>query len=430
MRDGISEALGFVTEAGGLSAGGRERFEAGLLELLADHILRYTHGSSYSVRAERAEELMRSILACIGRLLRRFPDRETALRRLAAADPRELFEAGKLLLERDAEEARALLRQVQESRPPVRLLNLEAALYEELPGYLDGFDPVFAAYSPPDCLIYPAAAAPEAAALPDLPAYLRALLLENAYCSRYPAEELEGLLAALARPYRTRAEELGVNLFRETLANALCAALAGTAGRLLLPPERAESLQRTLAALPEEDRRRRILTGFEGLAAGEEEEPRRYIERCAEALAGELARSAGAGLLAERLVWPDDPPSFEEGGRLPDRKFRALADRITACSGGAEKVALLFSGVRCLEDFTDLLSTGCLYGEDYGEDYGAVFARLGEPELGLLLRRAEALDDTLRATAGEEAWITAFRAYLAVQPEERAAAAKAWARGL
>lgn len=411
MVDEKKQALARRGGRGGALAAAADEEEARrqLMDLLARRVLRYTGGKSRSVRVETAQELLCSIAACIERVYDRFPTREEGRRRLAAAGMAELFDAGLTLLKDDREKARKLLDAIREKRPPAETQLLTCALDEELPQFVEGYDPEFGAHRMCNCLCYPLACEEkEAETLPEFLLYLETLRRENAYCSRYPAKELRDAMGAACRAmgdFTGEETELGENLFRLVFGQALLVALAGGEdGSLTLPVLIALRLQRLLASLAPSRREELFRLSACRLSEREAEPLRDYMRRTAEGLGVEFSRLADTGSLAARLSSKTEEaaaPAFQQGGRLPDRLFRTLRERVLAADDPLVKARLVTEGVACLDDLIDLLAADCLFDGEFE----AVYSQLDPASLALLTLRAE------NETQDGEDWRKALHQY-------------------
>lgn len=109
---------------------------------------------------------------------------------------------------------------------------------------------------------------------------------------------------------------------------------------------------------------------------------------------------------------------FEEGVRMSDRDFRLVVGRILECGNVTEKIVIIRSSIRSIEDFIDLLNADCLVEEEFM----AVFGALSDVELAALGRIVgfeevrDGLED-LAAIVGKEKkmekeWTGFFRKFI------------------
>ena len=196
---------------------------AQLWMLLKRQTERYTMGDSSSVRAETAQALLRSVCWCIGTYLKRVPI-DDAVRRLEREPVAALFEAGRKAVEEDVKRGRVLLRVLQAYLPGVTNRAYRDTV-DGLPVFFRQYDAAFFADDIPGAMIdYPLCIpVPETGGITYINAYIRRLLMENAFCRAVDAAEIQRVLRAYGPDY----DEQFVNIFEAVFTAGIGRALLG-----------------------------------------------------------------------------------------------------------------------------------------------------------------------------------------------------------
>lgn len=193
-----------------------------LYGLLSFVTARYTMDESSSVPLETAEELLRSLAFTLTLALEA---EGGGLRGLAREEnPARLLEPGRRELERRLQRCRALYAEALCTLPGAESVSLRDTL-ESLGSFFRRYDLRYFAHLIPAEIDYQLCRpVPESLLGVDyVGEYLRRLLLENIFLSRFEGETVKKLLKAYCPDYR----ELLVNLFEPAGVNAVGLALCG-----------------------------------------------------------------------------------------------------------------------------------------------------------------------------------------------------------
>lgn len=192
-----------------------------LFDLLSDRTESFTQGDSSSVRAELAEELLKSICFTLAIAVKWRAERLSYLRN---ADLSALLRDGWVRIESEMAEGRKLLLRVKESSPEVTNISYRDTL-AGLESFFSRYDLLFFAHETPCDIDYQLChAVPEGLkGIEYINEYLRRLLTENEFCSHFGTRAIAALLESCCPDY----EGLLINIFEPVAVNALGIALLG-----------------------------------------------------------------------------------------------------------------------------------------------------------------------------------------------------------
>ncbi|WP_050696833.1 DUF6179 domain-containing protein [Anaeromassilibacillus senegalensis] len=401
-----------------LSDAEMERMQLELVALLAEQTQRFTHGESSSLPVETAQSLLQSVYYGVGEYLKTLPDAASALRQLQKEPLHTLFQRGKACLLKRVEELKDLYRQVLETRLPT-----ESRAYNDT---IDGIQPFFSTYdleftgheTPGAMIDYPLCMEVQGeTGCSFLRRYLYHLLQENRFLQRFAPERIDTLLRAYDQSY----PELLFNLFEHVLIHALACVLCRKDPALLcLTSGDRESLRAQFTGKTLEEIRP-VLTGAVEQLQIPDGTLARYVRESASQLAAKLRLALDHNALESFFVVPMEATEkviqFMDGERMPDEVFRAFIDEVSACRDLSDKIRRVRERVHSMQDLTDTLAGGCLFGPEYV----ALFAVLEEIELALLWNQLPQVENDLHRTRGDEEWQQAFSVWLQQQPEARRA---------
>ncbi|MEL7603138.1 MAG: DUF6179 domain-containing protein [Bacillota bacterium] len=202
-----------------------------LLGLLARRAALYTGGDSSSVRVETARALLEGVAFCLELT---FAEDGGTLKSLLTGDAEALLARGQALCARKIARGRALYARACQTAPELGSVALWDTL-SGLAGFFRRYDYRFFAQEIPCVIDYPLATPVDEGlqGVSYVNEYLRRLLMENAFLSRFTPERIARLLARALGDYR----ELPLNLFGPVCANAAGLALLDEDLRALdIPP--------------------------------------------------------------------------------------------------------------------------------------------------------------------------------------------------
>lgn len=223
---------------------------SGCFSLLTAQTQRYAGVENSSIPIEKAQELMNSILYTISAVLLTENDPDAALTRLRETPSKVLFREGQSLLRRHVDICRVLFKSVQNSRIPTPNIAYRDTLDHGLSPFFKSYDSDFFATEIPVMIDYPLCVDEmRLQGVAYFRDFLEKLLLENRFCACFRSTAIHHMMLGVDFEY----PDLLLNLFEQTLANALGCVLSGE------PPE-------TLSVTPQA--LKRLADLFSGLLAG------------------------------------------------------------------------------------------------------------------------------------------------------------------
>lgn len=238
----LTPAQGVAAEEPPLDERGEAALQAGLYRLLEKRVRYMTMGDSTSVRAETAEELLKSIIYAL-----ELYARESGLPRsaLLARDICDVYDDAIDVLEREKARAKALYERALAYVPPVGNRSYNDTL-KGLGLFFRRYDPRVMAHDIP-CDIDYQLCIPVDERLQGVSyvlEYLQRLLYEQAFLARLDGERVKRLLYKYCPD---PAEQL-INLCEPAIVNAIGASMAGlSVSRLEVPASAGARLAKTIA---------------------------------------------------------------------------------------------------------------------------------------------------------------------------------------
>lgn len=197
-RDYFASLLAEGQRCGLLSDRDLSRLQGESLTLLAERADAWSHGLSTSLPAERAQQLLGSVLYIVSLELKAGPTPEEAVERLRREPLAALYAAGQKRITRKLQAARALHRQLKKTLFPTPNQFYRATLADGVGGFFKLYRPALAAQE-----IHITADYPTFFGLPPLDGvefmeeYLRCLSHENRFLRCFAPESVHALLLGL-----------------------------------------------------------------------------------------------------------------------------------------------------------------------------------------------------------------------------------------
>ena len=227
-----------------------------LLGLLARRAALYTGGDSSSVRVETARALLEGVAFCLELV---FAEDGGTLKSLLTGDAEALLARGQALCARKTARGRALYARACQTVPELSSVAIGDTL-SGIGGFFRRYDHRFFAQEIPCMIDYPLALPMDEGlqGVSYVNEYLRRLLMEHAFLSRFAPEKIARLLARALGDYR----ELPLNLFAPVCANVVGLALLGEDLRALdIPLPALGQLETLFREAPAEAAKRLLAEG-------------------------------------------------------------------------------------------------------------------------------------------------------------------------
>lgn len=196
-----------------LTAGEQEKFRSEMLWELSRMIAKYNRGSGSSIRTERAENILQSMLYCVSVYLEGVPDAAAEVRSTTGA---ELFRRGLAAVKNLVQESGRLYREVLDTRIPTDLAVYNGTLDLGVPAFLQSYDPEFDAHEAAALGLtfdYPLQKPVEAlSGVLYLRAYLEEMKRENEFCAQYRKNYIRSVLLLHGQKHHLDYREMIVNI--------------------------------------------------------------------------------------------------------------------------------------------------------------------------------------------------------------------------
>lgn len=359
-----------------------------LFGILRHQIEQATHGESTSIPEESAAQFMDGIGYCIDIALKNCPSPEGSLALLKNNTMGELYQMGAAILSDHARACERLLSRVRATRTKTVNEGYNILLDRTLPQYVHDWK---AARFPRNFIVmteYPLAVERTSGGIIGVRERLEQLALENRFCGRFIGE-LEGLLRDWSYQNRTTPEDAYVNLFTLAFQNAVFCHILGHTGVALSETD-ANVLTKRLTALDAQGRAKLIADSVLSLFvqwAFDNERLNSYLWEACARLSNGLNVSGGspAGFLTVQLESPRF--CYQDGERLSDDAFAAVVSEVLLCDNADERVKIIRTELRSLDDLCDLLAAGCIFEEEFL----SVYASFDDLTRALLLTRVSTI---------------------------------------
>ncbi|MCX7708691.1 MAG: DUF6179 domain-containing protein [Clostridia bacterium] len=362
------------------------------LLILQDLIERYTKGESSSIRVDTAEGLLNSIYYSIDAWIARYENPENGLEELKRKTIREIYQEGLERVSECLEETEVLYWELLKKRLEVSLEAYNATL-EAFPAFFQKYGAVFNAQDTPASIDYPLVFDnTQLKGIFYIRHYLETLHLETQFCRLFQKEEIEKVLISYGKICRVRHTKPLVNIFELIINNSVFSVLSGgKAECAVISPLQLELIENRLGGLS----KREVESVIEETVEQVIEELRidhikliQYIHQYKTLLIHRIFNAMENNslhnivLISDEVQLPDASTFFQSGERMSDASFRAMVRSIVKCTDTADKIEILISSIRSLEDFIDVLGADCLFEGEYISLYSA----LSDVELAALGR--------------------------------------------
>ncbi len=246
LKDNFTYFESLIMEAiknGRLDDSDHMRVQTELIMLLARMCNKYDPGSS-SIRIERAQSIMSSILFTLDIFLKKTGDPQHALRLIIDRPLQEIYQKGRSSIEIKLLSAKHLYSLVQENRIQTKNIEYNWTIEKGIPCFFESYDPDYAAQETFADIDYPLQqTVVDLRGVEYISEYLYRFLLENIFLSRFPAEDLHRLLISFARDY----QYLLLNIFEIVLYRVFALGLLQRkVGTLFLANEDIEDIAKEL----------------------------------------------------------------------------------------------------------------------------------------------------------------------------------------
>ncbi|MGN0660945.1 MAG: DUF6179 domain-containing protein [Oscillospiraceae bacterium] len=346
------------------------RIQAELLAILAEQTEKWNKGESSSIRIEKAQDILASVIFVIGLQLKNYSSPENAVKALKSEPLKSVFENGLKRVRRKAELARNLQRRISNNLLDTPNVYYKSTVIDGINGFFKLYRPQFSAHEIYITADYPAyLGRPRLDGIEFIEQYLRFIEAENAFCICFDRQAIHRLLCGLTRDYRS----IPMNLFEPVLLSALGLILTGRRPEGLdLQRQDIDALYRIFKNKASGDIHTKLAEASEILAniLDIPNQTKNYIALCLP----KMSETVWNAVLTETLdqvflipACPESEPSltFSFGDRMNDREYCRLVKNIMQAPSSEEKINLILNQVLSLADLLDIMSDAELEIADF-----------------------------------------------------------------
>ncbi len=354
----------FVSEAencGETDSNFTEKTKMSCLEVLAEKCNDFTGGESTSVRAETAENIMKSMFFCLDLYMKNIPDENLAIESLKTVPVRVMYLKGKAIADKKIKIAKMLFAQTYKNAIVTDNYAYNATLLKGgLYKFFKFYNADYAAHEIPASIDYPLAnPVTGLSGVEYIVKYLQNLYNENVFCSYFDEQSVSRLLNG----YDSESSELLVNIFEIVLTQCIGCILANkNPFELYVSENDVENLQRKLKLISREDRIDAVLLAYKALAKGmglKSKSLLAYCEKTVKNILQNLFHALKTDTLGKMFIVPKDKEIdgefLQSDDRCDDDEYSVIAEMITQSGDISEKIQVIKSRVTSISDLEDLI---------------------------------------------------------------------------
>lgn len=349
LAEGVKQGL---TEAETM-----RRIQRECMALLGEQARKWGGGGHSSLRAERAEEMLASILYVVGLALKAAPTPEEALSTLCRTPVSTLFEQGMRCVQRILQRARLLHCQLSAHLFPTPNVFYRATVVNGIGGFFRLYRPEFAAQERHITADYPTwRGEGRLTGVSFILRYLQNIAYENQFCLHFSPQTVDKLLGGADAAYR----QTPVNLYGYVLPAALSCVLTGRPPRTLCCD--AERLYSLLSGKEETAIQAMLAHALDALGEMLKLSPgtKAYAADALPRLSAILRRAVLLRALDAVVPRPACPDSFcqtslDYGERMPDLAYQRRLEAIERAETPDQRARLLAGQDVGLGDLIELL---------------------------------------------------------------------------
>lgn len=334
-----------------------ERIQSESLTLLAKQTEKWSRGKSSSIRVEKAQELLFSILYTVGIALKAYPSPEDAVDALKQEPLDQFFHAGLKGIRRKVQTARLLHRQITKKLFQTRNVFYRSTVVDGICGFFKLYSPEFSAqeiHITADYPTFPGVA--DLAGIEFIERYLRNIVSENQFLLYFSANKVHHLLCGLDENY----QQVLMNLYEPVLAAALGCALTNRpvldlscdmdALEALFHGKSTEEIKTLLSAALN-----RVIAELSCPHDSTD-----YLKSSLPKLALSIQNAMELGHLETIVLtpsYPEDKPQIilSYGDRMNDRDYEKVLDELLWCESAEKKAEIILRDIHSLGDLLEIL---------------------------------------------------------------------------
>lgn len=367
-----------------------ENIQLECIQFLAYKSERYNRGGSSSIRAEIAENIMKSNFYTIGLYLKSLPDVDYAVKELKRARVSEMYEKGRKLIHEKFATAKYIYKLVQENKTITINYSYNATLSKNGIGiFFKSYNPDYEAHEIPGSIDYqlcnPVA---DLAGVEFIQKYLENLYIENMFCWYFDSKAIHHLLYGYDEGYK----DLLINIFEQVLIAALgCSLVNRNIVKLNISKKDIQYLYNELWGNDDYEIAMKLYKGMERIINElniTSHSLGRYIKKSMTKITSDIVFAVKTKTLDKVFVSPINPESkpkiqFLSEKKMDDKEYRKLIDELLICRYSSDKLALIKEKVKSFDDLEDLL----LDAQLTQEEVASILGTLTDMEIAAMTKR-------------------------------------------
>ncbi len=360
--------------------------------LLKELIQKYTKGKSSSVKVETAEFLQSSILYSIDIKLSSVSSPEDSLNIIQEKNMKEIYEQGINIVESLFDETKKLYDQIKENRLKIPLEVYNSSIDQALPDFFSNYNIKYNASNTVTMIDYPLIFDDmKVQGVLYIKNYLETLKLETTFCNYFNIKDIRDLLKKYGQIYKVDYREIPINLFELVLNNSIFSTILDDN---ILNLEISISKYRILHDLLTEISAEKIKS-LVNRAVGkinkelsiQDHKLINYIKQYIPLFMGRLLNSIENDCLynitlTDIQTEEKDKIVFSSRNSMNDNIFRSIVEKISNCAKTDNKIKIINTKIKSMDDFLDILSADCLYNDEFF----ALFQNISDMELAVLAK--------------------------------------------
>ena len=195
-----------------------ENIQFQCLSLLVNQTEKYNHGTSSSIRVEKAEDLLSSILYTLGIQLKSYPSPEDAINALKQENIKNLFCLGLKKIKRKMQTSQLIHRQIKQNFFHTKNVFYHSTVIDGINGFFKLYNSEFSAQEIHITADYPTFnVINDLAGIEFIEKYLQNISYENKFCLYFSENTVHHLLCGLDENY----QQILMNIYEPILTAAL-----------------------------------------------------------------------------------------------------------------------------------------------------------------------------------------------------------------
>ncbi|AZO95740.1 DUF6179 domain-containing protein [Halocella sp. SP3-1] len=363
-----------------------------IIVILRELILKYTKGNSTSVKVETAENIQKSILYVIDFKLASYSNPEKSLFIIKKTDVKKIYEEGIILLKRIIEDAENLYAYIKENKLKIPLEVYNSTIEEALPVFFASYDINYNAHNTVTYVDYPLVFNDlKMQGIIYINDYLKNLNLETNFCGHFNINDIKNVLNNYGHLYNIDYRQTPINIFEIVINNSIFSAiLSNNITDLNISESQYKILKGIFTQSTAYENKVIINEAINKIIAKLKNKDKNlinYIRQYKPLLITKILNTIkndslhnliitdNTGVKKEKIV-------FSSSKSMSNDIFRSLVEKIRNSSDTADKITIITSKVKSMDDLIDILSADCLYADEFKE----LYKQISNVELAVLAK--------------------------------------------